>query len=197
MALQLEQKTQEVGVKRHLVTLEEYERMCVAGVFDEDARIELIRGEIIDMAPPSPEHESGIIGLHLVFFEQIKRQAVIAPQGNSVRLPDSNSRPQPDITVLRWRDDLYRGKPASVEDVIFPVEVSQSSLKYDQGEKLVLYAEAGIPEYWIVNIKKGIIEVHTEPAEGKYQSVQVARRGESPQLPGGLEGSIAVSAVLG
>ncbi|HKP52490.1 MAG TPA: Uma2 family endonuclease [Chloroflexia bacterium] len=196
MAIQIEQEEQ-VEVKRHVITLDEYEAMCVAGVFEEDARVELIRGVIVDMAPPGPEHEASVAGLNRVLSKLVGDAALVWPQGNAVRLPDSNSRPQPDITILRWRDDLYRGKRPVAEDVILLVEVSQSSLKLDRGVKLTLYAEAGIPEYWVVDIKRGIIEVYTEPAKRKYQRVRVARRGEKLQLPGGLEGSIEVSDVIG
>jgi Uma2 family endonuclease len=197
MAIQIEQE-QQVEVKRHTFTLDEYEAMCVAGVFNEDARVELIRGVIVDMAPPGPEHEDSVTFLNLFLIEQLQRRALVWPQGNAIRLAESNSRPQPDITVLRWRDDLYRGRGnrPTAEDVILLIEVSQSSLKYDRGVKLTLYAEAGIPEYWVVNIKRGVIEVYTEPVDGKYQTVRVARRNETLQLPGGLEGSIKVSDVI-
>lgn len=194
MTLQIEQ---EAEVRRHLFTLEEYDRLCEAGVFDEDARIELIRGEIVDMPPPGPEHETSVRYLHFLFYEQVGRRAVISPQGNTIRLPNSNSRPEPDIAILRWRDDFYRDKQPDAENVLLLVEVAKSTIKYDLGEKLLLYAEAGIPEYWVVNINRGVIEVYTEPAQGKYQSVKVARRGETLQLPGGLEGSIAAEDVLG
>jgi Uma2 family endonuclease len=196
MALHVEQRS---GVKRHIVTSDEYERMCTAGVFGPEARIELIRGEIVDMPPSGPEHENSVTFLNLVLVELLRRRALVWPQGNAIVLSGSNSRPQPDITILRWRDDLYRGKRPTAEDVILLVEVAQSSLKYDRGYKLALYAEAGIPEYWIVNLLKGVVELYTEPdpGAGKYQSVRIARRGETLQLPGSLEGSIAVDDVLG
>src|SRR5437588_10553973 len=114
MAVQLEAPTE---VKRHLFTLEEYDRMCEAGVFPEDARIELIRGEVVDMPPPGPEHESSIIGLHRVFYQQVQDKAIISPQGNSIGLSGSESRLQPDLALLRFRDDDYRGKRPTAEDV--------------------------------------------------------------------------------
>ena len=194
MALQLEQRT---GIKRHLITLDEYEQMCEAGVFGPETRVELIRGEIVDMAPPGPEHEDSVTGLHIRFFERVHKRALVWPQGNSIRLPNSNSRPQPDVTLLRWRDDLYRGKSPTADDVILLVEVAHSSLKYDLGIKLALYAEAGIPEYWVVNLVKNVVEIYSDPSSGQYQSVRKVGRGEMLQLPGGLEGSIAAVDVLG
>lgn len=194
MTLQLERTT---GVKRHLFSLEEYERMCEAGVFEPEANLELIRGEVIEMTPPGPLHENAVASLHLFISELLHRRAMLWPQGNSIRLPNSNSRPQPDITILRWRDDLYRGKRPVAEDVILLVEVSHKTLKFDRGDKLKLYAEAGIQEYWVVNIAEDVVEVYTDPGEGKYRSVRKGKRGEMLQLPGGLEGSIAVNDVLG
>jgi Uma2 family endonuclease len=190
---------EELEVKRHLITLEEYERMVGAGVFDPESQIELFRGEIVDMPPPGPEHEDCVTFLNQFLIRMFHGQALLWPQGNSLRLPNTDSRLQPDITLLRWRDDLYRGrgKRPSADDVLLLIEVADTSLKFDRGAKLALYAEAGIPEYWVVNLKKDVIEVYTDPAEGKYQTVKVAHRGEALQLPGGLEGSIAVSDVLG
>src|SRR5215210_517118 len=112
MSLQVEQRA---GVKPHVISLDEYERMCEAGVFEPEARLELIRGEIVDMAPPGPEHENSVTRLNLFLGEQLGRRALVWPQGNSIRLPGSNSRPQPDLTVLRWRDDLYSGKRPTAE----------------------------------------------------------------------------------
>jgi Uma2 family endonuclease len=194
MTLQLERTT---GVKRHLVSLEEYERMCEAGVFEPETRVELLRGEIVDMPPPGPEHENAVASLHLFISELLHRRAMLWPQGNSIRLPNSNSRPQPDITLLRWRDDLYWGKRPVPEDVILLVEVSHKTVKFDKGDKLKLYAEAGIQEYWVVNIPDDVVEVYTDPGDGTYRSVRKGTRGETLQLPGELEGSIAVDDVLG
>lgn len=103
------------------------------------------------------------------------------------------------VTVLKWRDDLYRGrgKRPSAEDVILLIKVSESTLPYDRGGKLALYAESGVPEYWVVNINEQVIEVYTDLAEGTYGSVRVAQKGETLPLPVGFHVNIAVSDVLG
>ena len=194
MALQVEPRT---GRKRHAITLAEYDRMVEAGVFEPDARIELIRGEILDMAPIGPEHEDAVRRLHLLLFEQCGRRDVVSPQGNSLGLPQSRSRPQPDIAILKWRNDLYTGKRPSTEDVILVVEVSDSTLTFDRGAKLQLYAEAGIPEYWVVNVVGGVVEVYTNPSESGYQTSRIARQDAALPLPGGVDGSIAVADILG
>lgn len=200
MAVAIEAKVEaETEVRRHVITLEEYERMVDAGVFGPETQIELFRGEIVDMPSPDPPHEDCVMYLHHFLYRALGNQALVWPQGNSIRLPSTNSRPQPDLTLLRWRDDMYRGrgKRPSAEDVILLIEVSESTLRYDRGGKLALYAEAGIPEYWVVNIKADVIEVYADPSEGKYQTIRVAHRGDILQLPGGLDVGIAVSDVLG
>jgi Uma2 family endonuclease len=193
MAIQVEQ---EIAVKRHFVTLDEYERMCETGVFEQDARVELIRGEIVDMPPSGPEHESIIARLDRILNRLAGDAALVWPQGNAIRMPGTSSRPQPDITILRWRDDFYRDKRPVPDDVILLIEVAETSLKYDRGSKRALYAEAGITEYWVVNVAGGTVEVYTDPGEDEYKLVRKVRRGEALQLPGGL-GSIAVDNVLG
>ena len=157
MALQVEPKARS-GIKRHLVTLDEYDRMVEAGVFEPETRLELIRGEIVDTPPPGPEHEASVARLDRLFNRSVGDKALVWPQGNSIGLPQSNSRPQPDITLLRWRDDYYSGQRPQPEDVILLVEVADSSLKLDRGSKLQLYAGAGIQEYWVVNLVEGSLK---------------------------------------
>lgn len=193
MAIQVEPKT---GIKRHLVTLEEYDRMVESGVFEPEALIELIRGEIVDMPPTGPEHESTVARLDRLFNKIVDYTGLVWPQGNSIGLPRSNSRPQPDVTILKWRNDYYADQRPQPEDVILLVEVSDSTLKFDRTSKLQVYAEAGIAEYWVVNLVDGVVEVYTDPSEGKYQSTKKAGRGETLQLPGVVGGEVAVSDIL-
>jgi len=194
MALQIEQQ---VDVKRHLFTLAEYERICEAGVFEPGTRVELIRGEIVDMSPIGPKHRATVARLDRLFNRLVGDAALVWPQGNPVPLPESESLLQPDLTILRWRHDFYEGKNVLPEDVILLIEVSESSLKYDRGVKRALCAEAGIAEYWVVNLVDGVVEVCAHPSEGKYKSVRTVRRGGMLSLPAALGGSIAVADALG
>lgn len=179
----------------HTFTLEEYERLVEAGGFDEDARIELIRGEILDMTPIGFVHELCVARLTRLLTRLADEEILVWPQNNSIRLR-GNSRPQPDLTLLKSRD-FRRDNPPAAEDVILVIEVAESSLRYDRTVKGPLYGEAGIPEYWIVNLKEGVIEVYTEPAEGAYRSVRHAKRGEMLALPGGIRGGIEVGEIVG
>jgi len=185
-----------IQLERRLFTLEEYEHMVEAGVFDENERIELIRGEIVEKAPIGFPHEMCVARLTTLLVQKAADKALVWPQNNSIRLP-SHSRPEPDLTLLRWRDDYHANKPPVSEDVLLVIEVADSSLKYDRTVKGPLYAEAGIPEYWIVNLRDDLIEVHAGPTAGTYKRTRKARRGETLALPGGLEGSIDVSDILG
>src|SRR5438105_11875402 len=115
MAVQIEQTL--APVKRHLVSLEEYDRMIQAGVFEPNSNVELIRGEILDMPPPGPEHENPVAYLNFLLVQKAHGHALVWPQGNTLGLPKINSRPQPDMALLRWRDDLYMGKRPGPEDV--------------------------------------------------------------------------------
>jgi Uma2 family endonuclease len=186
-----------VQIKRRMLTLAEYERMIDAGVFNEDERIELIRGEVVEMAPIGPPHEASVARLTTLLVQKTLGKAIVWPQNNSIRLPISGSRPEPDVTLLRWRDDYYgASKPATASDVLLIIEVAETSVKYDRSVKGPLYAEAGIPEYWIVNLKDGAIEVYTDPSEGAYKQTRKARRGETLPLPAEL-GTLEVSDILG
>jgi Uma2 family endonuclease len=127
MAVRVEERAE---LRKHLISLEEYERMIEADVFETEARLELIRGEIVEMTSPGPAHEVMVARLHRLFAKFVGDAGLIWPQGNSIRLPQSKSRPQPDLTILRWRDDLYAEKRPHPDDVILLVEVSDSTLAF-------------------------------------------------------------------
>jgi Uma2 family endonuclease len=182
-------------IKKHHITLDEYERMIEADVFRDQLRLELIRGELIEMSPPGIEHEFAVARLSKLLERTAGDKALVWPQGNSIRLPNSDSRPQPDLTLLRLRDDYSSARPPVAEDVLLVVEVSDTSLRYDKSEKLALYAEAGISTYWIVNVQSKSIEIYTDPAGGTYTKQQVIRDGLVP-LPKGIAGEIAVEDIL-
>lgn len=185
-----------VQIERRLFTLDEYEGLIAAGVFGEEERLELIRGEIVKISPINYPHALCVARLTTLFVISTVDRAFVWPQNNPLRISD-HSRPEPDLTLLRWRDDLYAYQPPVVaEDVLLVVEVADTSLPYDRRVKGPLYAEAGIPEYWLVNLRDQVIEIYTDPVEGKYRQTRKARRGEILPLPGGLPGTIEVSAIL-
>lgn len=184
-----------IQLQRKLFTIEEYERMIATGVLAEDDRLELIRGEIVEMTPIGLEHIVCVLRLDHLFGGLVAKSAHTSVQ-NPIRLPNG-SRPQPDVTILKWRDDFYAGKHPDAEDVLLLIEVADSTLETDRGVKVPLYAEAGIPETWIINLPERVVEVYSGPSAGAYGKIRHARRGDSLPLPAGLEGVVRVDDILG
>ena len=156
--------------KRRLFTVEEFCALDQAGVFQPEERIELLDGEIIVMAPIGPPHEDGTDRLEDALKAGLQGRARVRVQ-HSVRLSD-NSLPQPDIAVVRLRDDYHLDHPAPA-DVFLLIEVADSSLETDREVKLARYAAAGIPEVWIANLRARQVEGHSDPVDGAYRSRRV------------------------
>lgn len=184
-----------VDLAHKLWTIDEYEQMIELGILDKDDRVELIRGEVVDMAPIGLRHAACVVALEELFHELLGKTVTISVQ-NPVRLPD-NSQPQPDVAILKSPRQRYTRRRPTVEDILLLVEVSDSTLGTDRSVKIPLYAEAGIPEVWIVNLDKDVIEVYSQPTGKRYERTNTAGRGETLALPGGLAGSISVDEVLG
>lgn len=185
----------EPGVRRHKLDVAAYYRMAEVGILGPDDRVELIEGEIVDMAPIGSAHGGTVDGLAEAVHAGLERRAIVRVQG-PLRLSDE-SEPQPDLMLLRPRADRYRASHPGPGDVLLLVEVSDSTLRTDRNVKLPLYARHGIPEVWIVNLPDGVVEVHREPQGEAWRTTQRAGRGEvlEPHLLPGLR--IAVSDVLG
>jgi Uma2 family endonuclease len=156
-------------------TVEEYDRMVESGALDK-RRLELIRGEIREMSPIGPEHEDVVDQLtDWSIQEPVKKKVRLRVQ-NSIGLPGLETAPQPDVAWVARR--RYRRARPTAHDVLLVIEVADSSLDDDRGEKLELYARAGIAEYWIANLIDQCIEVYREPEGGRYRSVRVCRGDE-------------------
>ena len=158
-------------VARRLFTVKEYHRMAEAGILHEDDRIELIHGEIIQMrrkaAPPIENIHSAIIRrLIALLSPRVAPQAIIDVQ-NPVRIGEY-SEPEPDITVLPFREDYYASTGVTPSDVLLLIEVSDTTLRQDRAIKLPLYASAGIAEVWIIDVGQQQLEVYQHPHEGRY-----------------------------
>ena len=151
----------------------EYDRMIQRGAFDEGRprRLELIQGEIREMTPPGPEHEAYVDWLGEWSIRNAPQREVWVRVQNSIGIEALDAAPQPDLAWVTRRD-YRRARPSSAE-VLLLIEVSDSTLGYDRGEKARLYAEAGIADYWIVNIPEHTVEVYREPQGGRYLAVTV------------------------
>ncbi len=155
---------------RYRFSVEEYERL-----FQGVPRVELIRGEVYQMSPQTPKHAYALDRLAEVLREALGERAIVSVQ-RPLRLKDSE--PEPDILVLKPPREAYWERHPEAGDVLLLVEVSFHSLPYDREVKLPLYAEAGIPEVWILNLEEGLLEVYRTPREGRYRQALFLSPGE-------------------
>lgn len=166
-----------VAVRPRLFTVEEYYAMGDAGVFAPGERVELLDGEILTMAPIGPRHTGVVSRLNHLLVTRFGSWVIVQVQ-NPVRLSNV-SEPEPDIALLRWRDDFYAARHAQPTDTLALVEVAQTSLTYDRERKRKAYARSGIAEYWIVNLNSDEIEIHRRPSSSDYDVQFRAARGET------------------
>jgi Uma2 family endonuclease len=152
---------------RRRFTLAEYYRMGEVGILGEHDRVELIEGEIVQMSLSGNRHIAFVINLSNLLAGRLAGRALVSTQ-NPVVLTD-DTEPQPDVTVLRRR--AYKDRRVSAADVALLIEVADTSLSYDRRTKLPLYAQAGIPEYWIVDCTAEAVEVYRNPSEDRYRDV--------------------------
>ncbi|HWP38558.1 MAG TPA: Uma2 family endonuclease [Gemmatimonadales bacterium] len=176
-------------------TVEEYYRLGELGILGEDDRVELINGQVVQMTPIGPAHSGGVIFLADRISHLVGTAALVSSQ-NPLRLGERDE-PQPDLALLVRRPGGYRQAHPGPADVLLVIEVADSSLEYDREVKLPLYARAGIPEAWLVNLPADHVELHREPRPEGYASVRIARRGETVQSLV-LEGvALSVEEILG
>jgi Uma2 family endonuclease len=154
--------------QRHPISVEEYLRMGEGNVFAPDARLELIEGEIIEMAPIGPPHAAAGTILARRFTHAVGDSAIVWIQ-NPLRIND-RSMPQPDVAVLRPRADTYAHSHPGPSDVLLVVEVSDTTLRFDVSAKMPLYARAGIVEAWVVDVEAGLVRVSRDADAGGYRT---------------------------
>ena len=148
------------------MTADDYQRLGTAGVLAPDLRVELIDGEIIEMAPIGSRHWAMVNRMTHLFQQAAGEQAIVSSQ-SSFRL-DDYSEPQPDIALFKRRDDFYVGALPTPADTLLVVEVADSSERYDRLIKLPLYARRGVPELWIVDLDAGLLRIYREPSGDDY-----------------------------
>lgn len=151
-------------------TVEDFDRMIETGILTEDDRVELINGEIIEMDPPGKDHASCVDQINYLFMERLRRRAYIRVQ-NPLQL-GGIGRPEPDLMLLRWRDDYYKPRHPQPADVLLLIEVADSSLETDTKLKLPMYARAGIDEAWVVDLRAGTVNMYRQPRDDQYLSTR-------------------------
>jgi hypothetical protein len=178
-----------------LFTVDEYHRMAEAGILSEDERVELIEGEVVEMSPVGSRHVACVNRLTWLLSRRSGDEAIVSVQ-NPIRLSEY-SEPEPDLALLRPRSDFYAEVLPGPADTLLVVEVMETSGEYDREKKLPLYAEAGIPEVWLVDLAGECIEVYRQPGPDGYREVETKRRGEklAPRTFPDVE--LAVDEILG
>jgi hypothetical protein len=146
-------------------TADEYMRMAEAGILGEDERVELIRGEILIMSPIGPRHCTAVDRFNYLLVTALGARAWVRVQSTVRLFPDT--MPEPDLAILRRRD--YSEAHPTSADILLVIEVAETSLVYDRGRKAALYAEAGIPEYWVADTRGEVIEVNRASDGQRYR----------------------------
>jgi Uma2 family endonuclease len=190
MAVAATDTTAALEPRPRLFTIDEYVEIVNSGILGEDARVELIEGQIVEMPPIGDPHMWGVNSLNLEIGD---RRRCIPHIQNPIRLPD-RSMPQPDFVALRLGTPRRTPQP---EDILLVAEVADTSLDYDRRTKGLLYARAGIPEYWIVDLNGERIEVYREPAMDGYRSIRLYGRGERLSPAFAPDMVVEVDAILG
>jgi Uma2 family endonuclease len=185
-----------VAIERRLFTVDDFYRMLDAGILTEDDRVELIEGEIIEMAPTGSSHAARVDRLTRCFAPLLTKGAAIVRVQGPVRL-SYRTEPLPDLALLRPRDDYYADAHPGPTDVLLLVEVAETSAAYDRRTKMPLYAHAGIPEAWIVLPTERRIEVYRQPTAKGYAETRVLHPDESISPSAFPDLNIAAADILG
>ena len=184
-----------VRIQKRYFNVDDYYRMAEAGVIARDDRVELIEGEVMTMSPIGKRHAGCVKRLNRLLNHTVAQIPIVSVQ-DPITI-DQFSEPQPDIALLKPRQDFYSSSHPTPADVLLVIEVADTSVEYDRGVKLPLYARAGIPEAWLVILPKEIIEVHSHPKNGKYQKVQRLKRGKTLESSSVAGLSLSVDDILG
>jgi Uma2 family endonuclease len=152
--------------------VDQFKRMGEAGIFAPDARIELLEGELLTMAPIGHDHAFAVNAFAELLIRQLSSElAFISVQGPAI--VSRFSELQPDLMLLRLPKDQYRRRKPRPADVLLLVEVSDSTLQFDRGRKVPIYARSGVPEVWIVDVNTPQLEVFRDPVDTGYRERRV------------------------
>ena len=179
---------------RRRLTADEFYRMAEAGILGEDDRVELIEGELIQMAAMGIRHMHCVNRITEWFVLHVAGRAIVSIQ-NAVLLPPF-SMPQPDLALFRLGVYDLPTVPGP-EDVLLVIEVSDTTLRYDRGTKLPLYARAGIAEVWIVDLVRNRVLVNRQPRDNRYELTSIVTRNGSITPSAFPDLSLPVAQILG
>ena len=178
-------------IQRHLFTHDEYHKMGKAGIFHQDERVELIEGILIDMAPIGSDHAGQVIQLNTVLNTAFSGRVLVSQQ-NPIRLGE-HSEPQPDVAILRLREDFYRTSHPQPQDILLLIEVSDTTARYDREIKIPLYARHDIPEVWLIDLQHKQLEIYRQPSADGYRQILRPAKDERIALALLADVSVAIS----
>jgi Uma2 family endonuclease len=161
---------------RYKLSVEDHYKLGEVGILTEDSRVELIEGELIEMAPIGGSHMGLVNRLTRLLVLAVGDLGVVSIQ-NPVTLPP-HSEPQPDVAILKPGADSAGSPVPHADDVLLIIEVADTTLAYDRNTKLKLYAQAGMAEAWIVNVQARCVEVYREPQGDGYNRKSEMRPGD-------------------
>jgi len=161
----------------HKFTTKQYQLMYETGVFAVSDRHELISGEIREMSPIGIKHAVCVARLTKHFERKLGDQTIIWTQ-NPIILSDY-SQPQPDLAILKWRDDFYANALPTPDDILLIIEVADSTIAYDRDVKMPLYAANGIPEMWLFDVNQQIIEGYSQLSASGYKRTMRYEQGDT------------------
>lgn len=157
-------------------SVHEFHRMTDAGILSEDDRVELIDGDIVEMAPIGPRHASCVMRLTSLLSRQLGNQAIVSVQ-NPVQL-DERSELYPDVAVLLPHAHEYRAGLPGPTDVLLLIEVADTTIDADRTVKIPHYSHAGIVEVWLIDLNNDVVHVHSDPTPAGYRVTRIVRRGD-------------------
>ncbi len=184
-----------LAVKRKRFSTNEFQEMVRAGILPEEHGWEVIDGFLMDKMSIGDKHASTVKRLNRIFNHRFSQSLLVSVQ-DPIHLDDYNE-PEPDIALLKLREDFYVDQTPNPKDVLLVIEVSDSTIEYDREIKKKLYAEAEIIEYWIVNLKENTIEVYSSPKKGNYRLAKILESGEDVQSTSINDLELSVNEILG
>ncbi len=187
------EKVSRVVPKRFRV--EDFRRMTEAGILPEDNTWEIIDGYLIDRMSTGKKHTSTVKRLDEILRDILGKTVNISIQ-DPIHLDDYNE-PIPDVAVLKRRNDFYAEYHATPEDILLIIEVSDSSIGYDRNYKKTLYGEAGIIEFWIVNLTDETVECYSQLKNGNYRLARILEKGEMVESSSVEDLKLQVEEILG
>ena len=155
------------SVAHRLINVSEFYRMAETGILKEDEHVELIEGELLAMSPIGSFHVGLVNRISRLLTTMLENKAIVSTQ-NPIYLSEVSS-PEPDISLLKPRNDDYMHALPTAEDILLVIEISDTSVNYDLNTKLPLYAHYQIPEVWLINVKQKTLDIYQKPSDEGYR----------------------------